>query len=181
MVYREKLLFMATFAELTKEKEVNLRGYVIMLSADLEFVLLKVIVACLADVPNEKARQFKSLPLEAKITMLKHDLKKYFPKHYLKYHETIKDLERIKKFRNKFAHCKIEWDKKKDVSFFYILIISEVKGLEKPQLVKMSYNEYNKNSTKMLKVIFSLTKLCTEIEAKFKSSYPHYFNFQIKK
>lgn len=58
-----------SFAQVTMIEEIKLRGHVMMLSADVEFLLLKIIVACLADAPNEKAREFKTLPLEAKIGM----------------------------------------------------------------------------------------------------------------
>ncbi len=165
-----------TFAQTRFLEEIKLRGHVMSMSADLEFLLLKIIVACLADVPNEIAREFKALPLEAKIAMLRHDLKKHKSDLYNKYILSIKRLDKIKTFRNKFAHCKIEWDKKeKDVSFFYILIISDVKGKEKPQLIKMTYTEFYKKTEQMRANIMELLELCKEIETEFILKYPDFF------
>jgi hypothetical protein len=164
------------FSQFTLFEEIKLRGNVMVLSADLEFLLLKIIVACLADVPNEKAREFKTLPLEQKIVMLKHDLKNHKIDQYNKFLPSIKKLDKIKTFRNKFAHCKIEWDKKeKDISFFYILIISDVKGKEKPQLIKMTYTEYWKKSEQMRAVLMDMLELCKEIEDDFYAKYPDFF------
>lgn len=165
-----------TFTQLMMFEEIKLRGQVMVLSADLEFLLLKIIVACLADAPTEKAREFKTLPLEAKIAMLKHDLKKYKNDQYIKYLPAIKKLDKIKTFRNKFAHCKIEWDRKeKDISFFYILIISDVKGQEKPQLIKMTFSDFHKKTEQMRATIMELLELCREIETDFLSKYPAFF------
>lgn len=165
-----------TFAQTRFLEEIKLRGHVMAMSADLEFLLLKIIVACLADAPNEIAREFKTLPLEAKVAMLRHDLKKHQLALYNKYLKAIKSLDKIKTFRNKFAHCKIEWDKKeKDVSFFYILIISDVKGKEKPQLIKMTYAEFYKKTEKMRATIMELLELCKEIETEFLHKYPDFF------
>jgi len=166
-----------TFEQSRFLEEIKLRGQVMTMSADLEFLLLKIIIACLADIPTAKAREFKTLPLEAKIVMLKHDLKKYKNEQYKKYLSTIKKLDKIKIFRNKFAHCKIEWDKKrKDVSFFYILIISDVKGKEKPQLIKMNYSEFQQKTEQMRLVIMSLLELSKEIENEFFLKYPDFYN-----
>lgn len=165
-----------TFAQLRFLDEIKLRGHVMAMSADLEFLLLKIIVACLADAPNEIAREFKTLPLEAKIAMLRHDLKKHQIGLYNKYLQAIKRLDKIKTFRNKFAHCKIEWDKKEnDVSFFYILIISNVKGKEKPQLIKMTYLEFYRKTEQMRVTIMELLELCKEIETDFLHRYPNFF------
>ena len=165
-----------TFAQLRFLDEIKLRGHVMSMSADLEFLLLKIIVACLADVPSEIAREFKTLPLEAKIAMLRHDLKKHQIDLYNKYIKSIKSLDKIKTFRNKFAHCKIEWDKKeKDVSFFYILIISDVKGKEKPQLIKMTYLEFYRKTEQLRAAILGLLELCKEIETDFLKKYPNFF------
>ena len=166
-----------TFSQSRFLEEIKLRGQVMAMSTSLEFLLLKIIVACLADVPNIKAREFKRLSLEAKIAMLRQDLKEYNSEKYTKYLATIKRLNKIKNFRNKFAHCKIEWDvKERDVSFFFILIISDVKGKEKPHLIKMTYVEFQKKMAQIKLTIMELLDLCKEIEEEFIKKYPNFFN-----
>lgn len=165
------------FSLTTTLEEIKLRGHVMMMSADVEFLLLKIIVACLADEPHVTARTFKSLPLEQKIAMLRHDLKMYQRTLYDEYNETIKKLEKIKTFRNKFAHCKISWDKKQsDLSFFYILIISEVKGSEKPQLIKMTYSEFYTKTEQIRQVILTLAELYKKMEDNFLEKYPTFYD-----
>jgi hypothetical protein len=165
-----------SFGQAVHLGEINIRGRAMTMSCDLEFILLKIIVACLADAPNEKAREFKALPMEQKIAMLKHDLKEYYPEHYTKYLTPIKALNKICIFRNKFAHCKIEWDKKqKDVSYFNLLIISDVKGKEKPQLIKMTFVEFERKMEKMRSALMQLVELCREIEIDFLHKYPNFF------
>lgn len=164
-----------SFIQLRMLDEIRLRGHVMMLSADLELLLLKIILACLADTPNEVARKFKSLPLEAKIAMLKHDLKIHGNEYYKKYIGSINKLDKIKNFRNKFAHCKIEWDNK-DISYFKILIISDVKGKEKPSLIKMTHTEFAKKTEQIRQILLDLVELYKEMEDEFNKKYPNFFN-----
>lgn len=114
--------------------------------------------------------------MEQKIAMMNHDLRKYFPNKRIKYLKAINSLSKICKFRNKFAHCPIEWDRKqKDMSYFYILIISDIDKQEKPSLIKMTYTEFANNVEKMRKIVLEMMALTVEIEADFLHKYPNFF------
>lgn len=152
-------------------EEAKLRGLVMASSADLEMLMLKIILCVISDEPNDPIRKFRTLPLEQKIAMLKHDLKLYKLDLYKKHIKSIRQLEKIKSFRNKLAHCKIEWNMK-DTSYFNILIITDVKGKEKPQLIKMAYDEYYKKLKQIRSVIMDLLDLCRNIETEFNQKYP---------
>lgn len=116
-----------TFIQEMTLEEIKLRGRVMTVAADLEMLLLRIFLYCLVQTPDEVLYLFKKMVLETKISKAKKLLKEIHPSKYEEYKDTFKALKAISKFRNKFAHSIIEWDKKeKDKSYFNLLIISEI-------------------------------------------------------
>jgi hypothetical protein len=116
------------FSQWTHIEEIKLRGRVMTMSCDLEFLLLKIIVASSAGKVNEVLLEFKNMTMETKIMLATLELKNNHPIEYEKFKSQLKYLDNINRFRNKFAHCKIEWDKNENRSFFNILLIREING-----------------------------------------------------
>ena len=166
-----------TFIQEMSLEEIKLRGRVMTMATDLEMLLLRIFLYCLIQTPDEVLYFFKKMVLETKISKAKKFLKEVHPDKYEEYKSTFKDLKAIGKFRNKFAHCTILWDKKgKDKSYFNLVIIAEIDGKESFRIIKMTFYEFNEKVKKMLSVIMSLANLSKSIEDEFNYKYPDFFN-----
>lgn len=158
-----------SFVQWATVEEIKLRGRVITMSCDLELLLLKIALVCLVSGKDEDVRNFKNLTMESKIAMINRELKKHFPEEYATNLKTIKYLDNIVAFRNKIAHCKIEWSNRKDKTYFNLLIISIIAEVQKPTLVKMTFTEFNERSEKMRQAILQILALLQKLEDKSKS------------
>lgn len=163
-----------TFAQERLLHEIKIRGQVMVMAVDLEMVLLRIFLYCLVQTPDETIYEFKSMVLEQKIAKAKQLLKETFPEKLEEYKQEFKELKSISLFRNKFAHCFILWDKKKkDISYFNLLIITEIEEKERFQLIKMTLIEFVDRIEKMRKVIIKLGILSESIEDEFNYKYPN--------
>ncbi len=117
MIYNGREL---TFQQECFLKEINLRGMCMVMSADMEALLLKIILYCIVDDPNATIRKFKGMMMGSKIEMAEKDLKQYHPEEYTKYEDDFKIMWEFNKLRVILAHCLIMWDEeKKSTDFFY--------------------------------------------------------------
>ena len=76
-------------------EESKIRGVFAALSADIEALLLRIILYCIVDKPNEAFRNFKNLTSGKKLKWAKKDLEQY---DNLRYQKRIKDFEWLKDF-----------------------------------------------------------------------------------
>lgn len=155
-------------------EEIKLRGRVMTMAADLETLLLRVILYCVIESPVDIVLEYKRMTLEVKICKAKEYLFRFHPEKLKEYLLPIKKLNKIALFRNKFAHCKIEWNEK-DTSYFNLLIISDKNDRESLSLIKMTYIEFEERLENMRQTMLSLGEMAESIETAFNEKYPNFF------
>ena len=169
-----------TFAQQRALEEIKIRGRVMVMAVDLEMILLRIILYCLVQRPEEIVLEYKTMTLETKIMNAKRYLLEIHPNKYAKYQSTLKKLQKICLFRNRFSHCIIEWDKKeKDTSYFNILIITEIEEKERFRFIKMTVEDFNKRCEEIRKSLMILADLSLSIEEEFNHRYPSFLNSSI--
>jgi hypothetical protein len=172
MILNGRLL---TFEQECFLKEVNMRGACMTMSADMEALLLKIILYCIVDDPNATIRQFEGMMLGAKLQMAKGDLRKYHPKVFTKHSAEFKQMEKFTKLRGKLAHCQIMWDENgKDSSWFYYIDIKKIKGEYRIIRPKLSVEYVGKKMDAFKKSIFNMAEVAQKMITEFNLKYPNF-------
>ena len=105
-------------------KEIEIRGRLIMLSCDIEFCLLNIILFCNPDPNNhERAGEFKGLKMGGKIEKVVCDMKKYKPAYYDVLKGYFDGLAEFKEVRNNIAHHKGNFPNDPDLDVFEMLFV----------------------------------------------------------
>ena len=172
MIFNGRLL---TFDQECFLKEVHLRGVCMVMSADMEALLLKIILYCIVDDPNATIRQFEGMMLGSKLNMAKQDLKKYHPKEFKKYAQDFKQMEKFSKLRGKLAHCQMMWDENKaDSSFFYYIDIKKIKGEYRMIRPKLSIAHVTKKTDEFKQNILKMASVAQKMVEEFNNKYPEF-------
>ncbi len=91
--------------------EIDIRGRFMMMSCDIEWSMLHIIMFCANDPNNHhRVNQFKNMMMNEKIECTICDLKKFKPQYYAEYKEHIDMLLEFKEVRNDMGHYRIEFD-----------------------------------------------------------------------
>lgn len=108
------------------KKEIEIRGRYAMLSCDLEYCLLNIIIFCNPEPFNhERFGQFKKMQMSSKIDCAIADIKKYRFEYYIEFKEYFDGLEEFRIVRNDMAHGKGDFPCEPDLSVYRILSIRE--------------------------------------------------------
>lgn len=174
MILNGKLL---TFDQECYLKEVNMRGTCMTMSADMEGLLLKIILYCIVDDPHATVRKFKGLMMGKKIEMAEADLKHYHPDEYSEREEDFKVMWEFNRIRRILAHCLIMWDEEeKSTEYFYYVDMIEEQGIYRMVRPRMTMKEVldkiDAFKKSMLKMAFFTQKLIED----FNHKYPNFLN-----
>src|SRR5262245_61815404 len=108
------------------KKEIEIGGRYIMMSCDIEFSLLCIIMYCSTDPYNQtRLGQFSDMRLTEKINNAICDLKNYNNNYYLEFKSAFDGLEEFRIVRNDIAHCAGMFPQAPDLSIFKIDFIDK--------------------------------------------------------
>lgn len=106
------------------KKEIEIRGRYLMMSCDIEYCLLNIIMFCNPDPHNhERAGKFKEMQMGGKINNVICDMKKYKPDYYTEFKAAFDGLEEFRLVRNDIAHNKGDFPNDPDLSIFRITFV----------------------------------------------------------
>lgn len=139
-------------------QEIKIRGRCIAASADLEFLLVKIIVYC--DTKNPIiTRKFKRIKFDQKIKWAKQDLKRHHPTIYKSLEKYLNQIYKLKKLRNDLAHNKIDFDpNESDKSFILVREITFKDGENKLQTTTYTMKELDDALKEFREVIWEMVK-----------------------
>lgn len=124
-------------------QELKIRGAWISISADLEFLLSKIIIYC--DSKNPRfIRKFKKTMLKDKILWAQSELKKHHPTKFYELASCFEKIEELKEIRNQMAHCDISFDpneSNKDRIFIRQFFYDELSQENKLETIEYSLND----------------------------------------
>ena len=123
--------------ERVKFLEIDIRGRVLMMSVDIEFSLLAIIMYC-APNPLKQERRFKKMTMGKKIQNTIADLKKYNTELYKKYKTALDSLQEYNLVRNEMAHHTIEFHEPDNLRKFRTRFVGIVNNQE-----TFFYREYS--------------------------------------
>ena len=141
-------------------QEIKIRGRFISLSTNLEYYIIKIILY--SDTKNpETTRKFKVLPLSKKLSWMKEDLEKHFPKEFNSLAYTFDLLEnKLLTIRNHMAHCEMFFDENEnDRSFIEIRDIMFIDGENKFEKIRYTLNELQEAIDEFIKINAELLKI----------------------
>ena len=119
-----KLLLNLPWEEKKKFIEIDTRGRILMMSVDIEFSLLAIMMYCAPD-PFNKQRLFKGMTMGEKIQNTVKDLKDHKPQLYQKYKAELASLEEYRIVRNDMAHHTIEFHEPDNLRKFRARFVGE--------------------------------------------------------
>ena len=100
-------------------QEVVFRGLYLRTAADVDMILTMIIVECFGynsdeiksyySFANGKPKDVQNLTMSQKIEICKKGLQKYYPDFYLTLENDFKVFDKLRDYRNKFAHEKMEF------------------------------------------------------------------------
>jgi len=91
------------------EKEIMLRGTIMKLSSFYEMALSKIIIISNPNNAKEEIKKFKGMTFGPKIERAKALLLEHHPDIFKEFEKVFDELDKVKDFRNKMAHCSIYW------------------------------------------------------------------------
>jgi hypothetical protein len=109
--------------------EIDIRGRFMMMSVDIEFTLMNILVYSSAD-PLNTVRKFKRMMMHEKIQNAISDLKKHKPKHYCEFADDLEKLWEFKEIRNDLAHNTLRFEQGKKPYYFEVIYVDEEQGIE---------------------------------------------------
>ena len=163
------------------EKEILLRGSVLQVSARIEMVLLRVVLVSNADDMETAINGFKAKTMHQKIVAAKDALQLKYNSLYLKNEQAFIDLNEMRHFRNRFAHCIIEWDGQSVIRFKIVEANSQKHPTTQQLSVTFQPFHYTLDSfqielEKLSNVLTELMVLNNDIEAILKQKYPRLYH-----
>ena len=103
--------YMPYYEEPSVMAEIDIRGRFMMMSCDIEWSMLHIILYSSKDPNNHhRINQFKGMMMNEKIECTICDLKKYHPSYYGEYKEYIDVLIEFKEVRNDMGHYRLDFD-----------------------------------------------------------------------
>ncbi len=153
------------------EQEARIRGLFAAVSADIEGLLLRIILYCIIDKPNVAFHNFKNMTLGGNLQWAIKDLKQYDIKRYLKHKEDFDWLKKFNTIRGQLIHCDIIKHSKDFLEFTLIDI----------QLINKEWRIVQIKHTKLAlldqlfefkKVILRLADTCKEMIEEVQFKYP---------
>lgn len=153
------------------EEEAKVRGLFAAVSADIEALLLRIILYCIVDKPNVAFHNFKKMTLGGKLHWAQKDLKKYDKQRYLQHKEDFDWLFKFNEIRGQLIHCDIVWSNK-DFSEFKIIDIQLVDGEWRIIPVLHTKKDLLTQLLKFRTVILKFAETCKEMIAEVNQKYP---------
>ncbi len=110
------------FKKYMKDQEMRVRGVYLMMAVDTDWMLGAIIVTIIGTRPmtdfirllRQAGIKKKTIPsdltLDEKTKMVKECMKEIRPDLWIKHEEDLKEVDKLRMFRNLFAHGKIDWD-----------------------------------------------------------------------
>lgn len=108
-------------------QEAKVRGLCAAYSADMEALLLKIILYCIVGDASVAFREFRTMTLGSKLGWAQKDLSKYFPSKYADVAKHFDWLWQFNEYRGRLIHGDIQWIDN-DYNNFYILDIQQING-----------------------------------------------------
>lgn len=111
-----------------KKLEIQFRGECIFFTSQIESWLGKIILFIKWEHPELQLKNvdFKQLKFANKIDKVASLFKKFYPDIISNNPALFPDLQRVRLFRNRVAHCEFSWDENdKDLSYFEVWDIEE--------------------------------------------------------
>jgi hypothetical protein len=157
------------FAPEFDDDAIKLRGKYLQISADTNFAISIIVAKCFkynkAEIAsfyfdkNGKGKQLDELSLYEKIEVCKKGLLKYYPAFFTQHEDDLKVLNFIRKFRNNFAHDKLDFDGNDRNAIWF----SEVSGNFELNLTSYYVSELedllNKSYTSILNLLTLMHKI----------------------
>jgi hypothetical protein len=152
-----------------------LRGMVAQVSADIEWLLLRIILYCIVDDPSVAVRKFNKMTLGDKISWAKKDLEKYYHDKYKQHEKEFTHLLSFNNLRKLFIHGEIKWDNNQYNSFkIYYLEWQNKKWRLKP--TAFTKKEIALKVSEFGNTIISFAKTAKDIIEKVQEKYPDLTN-----
>lgn len=102
--------YMPYYEEPDVMAEIDIRGRFMMMSCDIEWSMLNIIIYSTDDPHNHhRVHQFKGMMMHEKIQNTICDLKRYHPKYYNEYKEEMGQLMEFKEVRNDMGHYRLQF------------------------------------------------------------------------
>ena|ERR1043165_1342669 len=167
--------------ELNKHKlellnEAKVRGLCAAYSADLEGLLLRLILYCIKDDPSAAYKKFSRLTLDSKLKWAKKELKKHHPAKFKQHEKEFKSLSRFNEFRGQLLHCCIVW-KDDTHNEFSVIDIKKIKGEWKIISVPYTKQDLAVRLDKFAKLIINFTNTTKDILQTVEAKYPELNKF----
>ena len=100
--------------------EIKLRGIYLQLAVDAEFIMSMIIAECFkynkAEITSfhfdkdGKGRDLDDLTMAEKVDVCKKGLNKYYPEFYNQHLTDLEEFDKLRWYRNRFAHYKMDFD-----------------------------------------------------------------------
>lgn len=121
-------------------EEIKLRGTYVNMAVDIDFILAMAIVQCFRgreyEIEEYFDKELQDLSMFQKIEVIKNGLLRYYASFYNDHIADINSINRLRTFRNKLAHRKMDWDmQSENRSKFFLIKMKREEGL-----IKEEYN-----------------------------------------
>jgi hypothetical protein len=122
------------FKKWQTQQEIRLRGTYLRLAADTEWSL-RLICAQIYGNDIQQFDKFRKAPfyrwrLSDLLDVVSKGLEKHYPDIFSKYKSDLKIADRLRDYRNRFAHGKIEWDDENENPDIVRITMVTKRGLE---------------------------------------------------
>ena len=152
-------------------EEAKIRGLCAAYSADMEALLLRVILYCIVDDPSVAYREFSKMTLGSKIHWAQKDLMKYFPDKYNTHEQDFKWLWQFNEYRGRLIHGDIIWIPN-DFNNFYVMAIEEINGEWRITPVHHTRVDVVKKLAEFGKLIINFAETAKDIIQTVETKYP---------
>lgn len=150
--------------------EIDLRGRFMMMSCDIEWSMLNIMMYSTTDPHNHhRANKFEGMMMHEKIQNTICDLKKYHPELYSEYITEMGQLMEFKEVRNDMGHYRMDFDDDTLKSFKMQYIGNDgtaERVLYKPYTVDQMRNIITKFRKANIKLMELVQKLVEKYNAK---------------
>ncbi|MBI1783036.1 MAG: hypothetical protein HYR66_16975 [Sphingobacteriales bacterium] len=157
-------------------EEAKVRGLCAAVSADMEALLLRLILYCIVDKPNEAYRKFRHLTLGQKIRWAKKDLKEFYPKKFEQHKNDFENLSKFNEFRGQLIHCDIIW-KDDTYNIFSVLDIRKIKNEWRIVPVQYSKHDVALKVSEFGKLIINFAQTTKNIIEEVENKYPELIKY----
>jgi hypothetical protein len=152
-------------------EEAKIRGLCAAHSADMEALLLRLILYCIVDDPSVAYRKFSKMTLGSKILWAQKDLLKYYPEKHALHEQDFEWLWQFNDYRGRLIHGDIIWIPN-DFNNFYVMAIEEINGEWKITPIHHTKVDVVKKLVEFGKVIINFANTAKDIIQIVEIKYP---------